>query len=66
MDGVVKRTYQGLRKHSLGVVQFDTTKNKFLVVGDDFSIKCWDMDSVNLLTSIDADGDLPVSLHWIL
>lgn len=60
-EGAVKRTYQGFRKRSLGVVQFDTTKNRFLAAGDDFSIKFWDMDNVQLLTSIDADGGLPVS-----
>lgn len=47
--------------HSSNVVQFDTTKNRFLAVGDDYSIKVWDMDNVNLLTTIDAEGDLPVS-----
>lgn len=61
-EGAVKRTYQGFRKRSLGVVQFDTTKNRYLAAGDDFSIKFWDMDSVQLLTSTDADGGLPVSL----
>nr|XP_034899874.1 topless-related protein 1 isoform X1 [Populus alba]XP_034899875.1 topless-related protein 1 isoform X1 [Populus alba]XP_034899876.1 topless-related protein 1 isoform X1 [Populus alba] len=60
-EGAVKRTYLGFRKHSLGVVQFDTTKNRFLAAGDDFSIKFWDMDSVQLLTTIDADGGLPAS-----
>ncbi|KAJ0667900.1 putative transcription factor WD40-like family [Helianthus annuus] len=28
-EGAVKRTYLGFRKRSLGVVQFDTTKNRF-------------------------------------
>ncbi|KAG7021233.1 Topless-related protein 4 [Cucurbita argyrosperma subsp. argyrosperma] len=60
-EGAVKRTYHGLGKRSVGVVQFDTTKNRFLAAGDDFSVKFWDMDSVNLLTSIDADGGLPAS-----
>ncbi|GFP88955.1 topless-related protein 4 [Phtheirospermum japonicum] len=60
-EGAVKRTYVGLGKRSVGVVQFDTTKNRFLAVGDEFKIKCWDMDNVNLLTSIDADGGLPAS-----
>ena len=60
-EGAVKRTYHGLGKRSVGVVQFDTTKNRFLAAGDDFSVKFWDMDSVTLLTSIDADGGLPVS-----
>ncbi|KAF8389153.1 hypothetical protein HHK36_025846 [Tetracentron sinense] len=60
-EGAVKRTYQGFRKRSLGVVQFDTTKNRFLAAGDEFSIKFWDMDNNQLLTTIDADGGLPAS-----
>lgn len=60
-EGAVKRTYQGFRKRSLGVVQFDTTKNRFLAAGDDFSIKFWDMDNIQLLSSIDVDGGLPAS-----
>ncbi|KAK4395368.1 protein TOPLESS [Sesamum angolense] len=60
-EGAVKRTYQGFRKRSLGVVQFDTTKNRFLAAGDDFSVKFWDMDNTQLLTSTDADGGLPAS-----
>ncbi|KAK1292472.1 Topless-related protein 1 [Acorus calamus] len=60
-EGAVKRTYHGFRKRSLGVVQFDTTRNRFLAAGDEFLIKFWDMDNVNLLTTIDADGSLPAS-----
>ncbi|CAL9194584.1 protein TPR3-like [Musa acuminata AAA Group] len=60
-EGAVKRTYQGFRKRSLGVVQFDTTRNRFLAAGDEFLIKFWDMDNTNLLTTIDADGGLPAS-----
>ncbi|ONK76701.1 uncharacterized protein A4U43_C03F31220 [Asparagus officinalis] len=62
-EGAVKRTYLGFRKRSLGVVQFDTTKNRFLAAGDEFVIKYWDMDNVNLLTTVDADGGLPASPH---
>ncbi|GMH17690.1 hypothetical protein Nepgr_019531 [Nepenthes gracilis] len=62
-EGAIKRTYQGFRKRSLRVVQFDTTRNRVLAAGDDFSIKFWDMDNVQLLTSIDADGGLPASPH---
>ncbi|KAJ7958799.1 Topless-related protein [Quillaja saponaria] len=58
-EGTVKRIYQGFHKRSLGVVQFETAKNKFLAVGDDYSIKFWDMDNVNLVTTIDAEGGLP-------
>eukprot|EP00262_Sarcandra_glabra_P008603 TRINITY_DN2218_c0_g1_i5.p1 TRINITY_DN2218_c0_g1~~TRINITY_DN2218_c0_g1_i5.p1 ORF type:complete len:1138 (+),score=249.84 TRINITY_DN2218_c0_g1_i5:76-3489(+) len=60
-EGAVKRTYQGFRKRSSGVVQFDTTRNRFLAAGDEFLIKFWDMDNVNLLTTIDADGGLPAT-----
>ncbi|XP_047321907.1 topless-related protein 4-like isoform X2 [Impatiens glandulifera] len=60
-EGAVKRTYQGLGKRSVGVVQFDNTKNKFLAVGDEFMVKFWDMDNVNILTTTDADGGLPAS-----
>ncbi|XP_068303920.1 protein TPR3-like isoform X2 [Pyrus communis] len=59
-EGAVKRTYQGFRKRSFGVVQFNTTKNRFFTAGDDFSIKFWDMDNIQLLTTADADGGLPV------
>ncbi|KAJ0488149.1 putative transcription factor WD40-like family [Helianthus annuus] len=60
-EGAVKRTYNGLAKRSVGIVQFDTTKNRFLAAGDEFLVKIWDMDSVNLLTTVDADGGLPAS-----
>lgn len=60
-EGNVKRTYHGLGKRSAGVVQFDTTRNRFLAAGDEFAIKIWDVDNINLLTSIDADGGLPTS-----
>ncbi|XVE54456.1 hypothetical protein DITRI_Ditri03aG0082800 [Diplodiscus trichospermus] len=60
-EGAVKRTYFGLGKQSLGVVQFDTTKNRFLAAGDEFTVKFWDIDNPNLLTSTPADGGLPPS-----
>ncbi|CAL9073806.1 unnamed protein product [Musa hybrid cultivar] len=60
-EGAIKRTYSGFRKRSLGVVQFDTTKNRFLAAGDEFMIKFWDMDNTNILTTTDADGGLPAS-----
>ncbi|KAK4491367.1 hypothetical protein RD792_002106 [Penstemon davidsonii] len=58
-EGAIKRTYNGFRKKSAGVVQFDTTQNHFLAVGEDGQIKFWDMDNINLLTTIDAEGGLP-------
>lgn len=59
-EGSVKRTYSGLGKRSAGVVQFDSTKNRFLAAGDDHMVKFWDMDNVNLLTTADAEGGLQV------
>ncbi|XP_042420802.1 protein TOPLESS-RELATED PROTEIN 2-like isoform X1 [Zingiber officinale] len=60
-EGTIKRTYSGFRKHSSGVVQFDTTRNRFLAAGDEFMIKFWDMDNSTILTTTDADGGLPAS-----
>lgn len=58
-EGSLKRTYSGFRKKSAGIVQFDTTKGRFLAAGEDSQIKFWDMDNVNVLTSTDAEGGLP-------
>ncbi|GLT90187.1 hypothetical protein SLE2022_081330 [Rubroshorea leprosula] len=58
-EGAIKRTYAGFRKKSNGVVSFDTTQNRFLAAGEDSQIKFWDMDGINLLTAIDAEGGLP-------
>ena len=60
-EGSIKRTYAGFWKRSMGVVQFDTTKNRFLAAGDEYMIKFWDMDSASVLTTTDAGGGLPVS-----
>nr|CAB3480100.1 unnamed protein product [Digitaria exilis] len=60
-EGAIKRTYNGFRKRSLGVVQFDTTRNRFLAAGDEFLVKFWDMDNTNILTTTDCDGGLPAS-----
>ncbi|CAN6694243.1 unnamed protein product [Malus baccata var. baccata] len=59
-DGVIKRNYVGFQKPSSGVVQFDTSKNKYLSVGDDYAIKVWDMEKVNILIAVDAEGGLPL------
>ena len=59
-EGSVNRTYLGLGKRSVGVVQFETTRNRFLAAGDEFSVKFWDMDNVNPLFTVDAEGGLPV------
>ncbi|KQJ95284.1 protein TPR2 [Brachypodium distachyon] len=60
-EGAIKRTYNGFRKRSLGVVQFDTTRNHFLAAGDEFVVKFWDMDNTNILTTAECDGGLPAS-----
>ncbi|XP_059644431.1 protein TPR3-like isoform X2 [Cornus florida] len=60
-EGYVKRTYRGLCNCSSEVVQFDTSKNQFLAAGDDHLIKIWDIDNEELLTTIDAEGDLPAT-----
>ena len=61
-EGAIKRTYNGFRKGSSAIVQFDTTRNQFLAAGDDFLVKFWDMDNTNILTTTDCEGGLPVSL----
>ncbi|XP_061369331.1 topless-related protein 2-like isoform X1 [Gastrolobium bilobum] len=58
-EGALKRTYSGFRKKFAGIVQFDTTKSRFLAAGEDNQIKFWDMDNINMLTSTDAEGGLP-------
>ncbi|KAL4626522.1 hypothetical protein ACB092_05G102500 [Castanea dentata] len=57
----IKRVYHGLWKQSVGVVQFDTMKSRFLATGDESKIKFWDMDKGNILTTTAAEGGLPVS-----
>lgn len=60
-EGAIKRTYQGLQlqHNSVSVVHFDTAKDQILAAGDDHVIKIWDMNKVQLLTTIDAGGGLP-------
>ncbi|EEF46923.1 WD-repeat protein, putative [Ricinus communis] len=60
-EGAIKRTYKGLQKSSLSVVQFDIMKNEYLAAGDEHAIKVWDMNKVELFTIIDADGGLPAN-----
>lgn len=60
-EGTAERVYQGLVKCLSSVVQFTTIKNQFLAAADNHAIKFWDMDNEELLTTIDADGGLPVS-----
>lgn len=66
-EGTVKRSYHGLGKRTVGVVQFDTAKSRFLAAGDESQIKFWHMNNVNLLCSTDAEGGLPViTIHICL
>ncbi|XAR66873.1 hypothetical protein NMG60_11013241 [Bertholletia excelsa] len=60
-EGAIKRAYHGLGKRSVGIVQFDITKNRLLAAGDESMVKFWDMDNVNLLATTDADGGLVAS-----
>lgn len=64
-EGEVKRVYNGLGNRTVGIVQFDTTK-RFLVAGDDFRIKFWEMDNVDLLDFSDAGGGLPVMVLSVM
>lgn len=57
-EGAIRRTYSGFRKKSAGVVQFDTTRNRFLAAGEDGQIRFWDVDNTNILMSTDAEGGL--------
>ena len=61
-EGSIQRTYDGLGQRAAGIVQFDTTKNRFLAAGDESTVKIWDMNNTNILTNIHADGGLPVIL----
>ncbi|KAG6662498.1 topless-related protein 4-like isoform X3 [Carya illinoinensis] len=61
-EGAVRRTYHGLpRRAHTGVVQFDTTKNRWLAAGDENLIKFWDMDRERLLVTTEVEGSLPAS-----
>nr|GMC71393.1 Topless-related protein 4 [Ipomoea batatas] len=59
--GIVKCYYHGLGRKSDEIVQFDTTTNQILAVGDQSVIKFWYMDNKNQASSIVADGGLPAS-----
>ncbi|GLT45730.1 hypothetical protein SLA2020_195400 [Shorea laevis] len=58
-EGAIKRTYYGFRKKSVGMVKFDTTRNRFLAAGEDGQIKFWEMDNPNIIASTEAEGGLP-------
>ncbi|CAH1427301.1 unnamed protein product [Lactuca virosa] len=61
INGAIKREYSGLRKKFMGVVDFDTLRNRFLAAGDGFHIKFWDMDSIQVLKHTYTDARLHAS-----
>jgi len=65
-QGTIKRKYSGFRNKSEGIVKIDIAKNRFLAAGVDNQIKFWDFGGINVLTSTDAGGDLPVSIVLLL
>ncbi|XP_060208854.1 topless-related protein 1-like isoform X2 [Lycium barbarum] len=60
-EGYIARTYLGLSRFSLGVVQFDISSNKYVAAGDSHVIKVWNVNDPQLLTAVDIGGDLPAS-----
>nr|XP_025888349.1 topless-related protein 1-like isoform X5 [Solanum lycopersicum] len=60
-DGFIVRTYLGLGKCSSGVVEFDISRNNYVAAGDSHVIKFWNVNDAQLLTVVDAGGDLPAS-----
>ena len=67
-DGAIKCVYNALWKRSVGVVQWlcNLIQRRFLPTGDEFQIKFWDMDNVDILTTTAAKGGLPVMPMGIL
>ena len=65
-DGAIKCVYNALWKRSVGVVQFDTMKNRFLATGDEFQKKFWDINNVDILTTNSTKGGLPVMPMGVL
>ena len=50
----------------MGVVQFDTMKNRFLATRDEFQIKFWDINNFDILTTTSAKSGLPVMPMGVL
>ncbi|XP_031129869.1 protein TOPLESS-like isoform X2 [Ipomoea triloba] len=57
-EGYITRVYSGLSKCFSGILQFDISSNGLLAAGDDHLIKVWNADNDQILTVIDAGGDL--------
>ncbi|KAM7462197.1 hypothetical protein LguiA_030318 [Lonicera macranthoides] len=49
--------------HVSNGIHFGTSKNKFLAAGDEQLIKVWDMNNVELLATIDVDGELVLTVN---
>jgi hypothetical protein len=64
-DRAIKQMYSGLQSRSSELAKFDTTKNRFLAVGDDYQIKSWDMDNINIFSTTSAEGCLPVKRYFL-
>uniref|UniRef100_M1AR49 WD-repeat protein n=1 Tax=Solanum tuberosum TaxID=4113 RepID=M1AR49_SOLTU len=60
-DGFIERTYLGLGKCSSGVVEFDISRNNYVAAGDSHVIKVWNVNDAQLLTVVNAGGDLPIA-----
>lgn len=59
-EGFIERNYLGLGRCSSGVVEFDISSNNYVAAGDSHVIKVWNVNDAQLLTVVDAGGDLPV------
>ena len=54
-----------VREQSSGhILQFETTRNRFLAAGDEFQIKLWDMDNTNILTKKINVDDSSVRIYF--
>nr|XP_016500037.1 PREDICTED: topless-related protein 1-like [Nicotiana tabacum]XP_016500038.1 PREDICTED: topless-related protein 1-like [Nicotiana tabacum]XP_016500039.1 PREDICTED: topless-related protein 1-like [Nicotiana tabacum] len=60
-EGYIERNYTGVGKSSLGIIPFDISNNKYLAAGDAHVIKVWNVNDAQMLTVVDAGGDLPAS-----
>lgn len=55
------RRYIGLSQQRQGGLQFEVTNGSILAVGDDSSVKFWDVDYPDMIGSTDAGGGLTVN-----
>ncbi|KAF3326027.1 protein TOPLESS-like isoform X4 [Carex littledalei] len=57
----IMRRYIGLSQQRQGGLQFEVTNGSILAVGDDSSVKFWDVDYPDMIGSTDAGGGLTAS-----